>query len=110
MRCYDCNGRHAGITPMLGRFLRNAGFQNIQRMAHALDSSAGTETFTSQYQNAMVFLKLLQPFVVKTGVSTQQEVETLYQQALSEMMSDTYCGIWFYLTVAGEKPFSSHSA
>lgn len=101
---FSPDGRHVGITPMLGRFLRNAGFQNIQRKAHALDSSAGSETFTSQYQNTMVFLKLLQPFVVKTGVSTQQEIEGLYQQALAEMMSDTYCVVWFYLTVSGEKP------
>ncbi len=101
---FSPDGRHAGITPMLGRFLRDAGFQNIQKMAHALDSSAGSETFTSQYQNTMVFLKLLQPFVVKTGVSTQQEVEGLYQQALVEMMSDTYCVVWFYLTASGQKP------
>jgi len=101
---FSPDGRHAGITPMLTRLLRNAGFQNIRKMAHALDSSAGTEAFTSQYQNTMVFLKLLQPFVIKAGISTQQEVEGLYQQALAEMMSDTYCVVWFYLTVSGEKP------
>jgi SAM-dependent methyltransferase len=101
---FSPDGRHVGITPMLTRFLRNAGFQNIRKTAHALDSSAGTEEFTSQYQNTMVFLKLLQPFVVKTGISIQQEVEGLYQQALAEMMSDSYCVVWYYLTVSGEKP------
>jgi hypothetical protein len=61
--------------------------------------------------HASRFSSPMASFVVKTGVSTQQEVEGLYQQASAEMMSDTYCVVWFYLTVLGHKPYGAvHTA
>jgi len=101
---FSPDGRNLGITPMLGHFLHDAGCINIQKKAHVIDFSAGTEAHLSQYQNTMVFFKLLQPFLIKMGITTQAEVDGLYQRALDEMMSDDFCGVWFYLTVWGEVP------
>jgi len=92
------------ITPMLGRFLRDAEYQHIEKMAHVLDFSAGSEEHLSQYQNMLVSGKLGQPFLVKMGVVTQEEVESLYQQVLEEMMSPEYCALHYFLSVWGEKP------
>lgn len=101
---FSPDGRHVGITPMLGRFLRDAGCQDIQKAAYVLDSSMGTEEHLSQYQNTMVFLKLVQPFIVKMELITQEEVDQLYQRALTEMMSDDYCSLWYFLSAWGVKP------
>jgi len=93
-----------GVTPHLRRFLRDAGYQNIQVASHVLESSAGSEEHLSQYQNSMVFFKLLQPFFVRTAIATQEEVEVLYQRALEQMMAPDYCALWYLLSAWGEKP------
>jgi ubiquinone/menaquinone biosynthesis C-methylase UbiE len=101
---FSPDGEHTGITPMLSRFLHNAGYENIQQRAHVVDYSAGMDAHLGFYQNFMVGYKLFQPFLVKMGVTTLQEVEGLYQQALEEMQSDNFCAILFLLTVSGERP------
>jgi hypothetical protein len=89
---------------MLGQFLKNAGFQHIQRAAHVVDGSAGSDEYLSLYQTTRAGFKLGQPFLIKLGVTTQQEVEALYQRALEEMMSPDYRALWYFLSVWGEKP------
>jgi ubiquinone/menaquinone biosynthesis C-methylase UbiE len=101
---FSPSGWQYGTTPMLQRFLRSASFQRIKSSAHVLDCSYEAEEHKSQYQNAMVFFKLIQPFLVKLGVITQEEVEALYQRALEEMMLPDYCCVWYFLSVWGEKP------
>lgn len=93
-----------GVTPLLRGFLISAGYSNIQKAAYVLESSAGTEEHLSQYQNSMVFFKLLQPFFIKTGIAAQEEAEVLYQRALEEMLAPDYCALWYFLSAWGEKP------
>jgi len=100
---FSPDGRHVGITPMLGHLLRDAGYQNIQRIAHVLDFSFGTEAYAGWCQNCMVMHKLIQPFLIKMGVTTREEIELLYQQDQVEMQSEDFCGLMFYLTVWGQK-------
>lgn len=101
---FSPDGRLVGITPMLGRFLRDAGYLNIQRLSFAFDFSAGMEDHADSYQDLVVFYKLMQPMLVKAGAATQEELDQLYQQALKELQSPEFCGVWFFLTVWGEKP------
>lgn len=101
---FSPDGRLMGITPMLSHFLRNANCQNIRVQAYVLDGSAGAEAYVSQYQNAMVFLKLLQPFIIRAGETTNEEFDKIYQQALFEMQMDSYCSAWYYLSAWGTKP------
>ncbi len=93
-----------GVLPRLGYFLRQAGCIHIQQKAHVVDYSVETEAHRAWYQNFMMSFNLLQPFMLKMGVTTQQEVSHLYQQALSEMWMNDFCAIWIYLSVWGEKP------
>ncbi len=101
---FSPDGRHVGITTMLGKFLRDIGCVNIQYKAHVIDWSAGTEAHQDVYHDCMSGYKLMQPFLVKMGVTTQEEVEGLYQRMLEEMQLPDFCAIWFYLSVWGEKP------
>jgi hypothetical protein len=42
---------------------------------------------------------MLQPLMIQTGMISQQEADDLYQQALTETLSDGFNCIWYYLTV-----------
>lgn len=101
---FSPDGRNIGITPQLGRLISDAGFRDIHLSSHVIDASVGSEHHLSQYQNTMVFFKLLQPFLIKAGVTTQEELDRLYPQVLEEMMAENYCSISFLLTVWGTKP------
>ncbi len=102
---FSQDGRHIAITPMLGRFLRDAGYQNVQHRAFAIDGSAGAKSHQGFYEDMVVFLKLVQPLLIQAGVATQGEAEVLYQQALEEMRAEDFNCVWYYLTVWGKKPF-----
>jgi hypothetical protein len=52
----------------------------------------------------MVAFKLIQPFLVQTGVTTQEQVDQLYEQMLLEMRSPDFCGLAYLLTVWGKRP------
>ena len=103
-KSFSPDGRHVGMTPVIASFLYNAGFQHIQRAAHVLDVSAGTEAHASFSQDFKIGLRLLEPFLVKMNVTSQEEFEELYQQALLDMLLDDFCGIWYYLSVWGQRP------
>ncbi len=101
---FSPDGRQVCITPVLGRLLHEAGYSNIQRRPHVMDFSTGAAGHEAMYQNYMVALKLMQRFLVKMGVTTDEEFEPLYQQMLVEMKEENFCGLWYLLTAWGTKP------
>ncbi len=103
-RSFSPDGRHFGIIPMLGHFLREAGCQSIQQRAYALDWSAGMEANASTRFDLQFLLKLLEPFLVKMQLITEEEFNPLYQLALAEMQSNHFCALTLFLSVWGEKP------
>ena len=92
-----------GVTPMLGVFLRQAGYINIQQKAHVVDFSFDTEAHNGWYQNFTISFQLLQPFLVKMKVTTPEEADQLYHQAREEMTREDFRAVWFYLSVWGQK-------
>jgi ubiquinone/menaquinone biosynthesis C-methylase UbiE len=103
-RSFSPDGRHFGITPMLSRLLREAGYQNIQQRPYIVDFSAGTESRDGWYQDFMIGFYLGSPFIIQMGLITKEDFESTYQQMLAEMLSDNFCGIAFGLTAWGQKP------
>lgn len=103
-RSFSPEGKNFNITPMLGKFLTEAGYQYIETIAHVIDYSVGAEAHLSMYENWMAGLALLQPFLKKMGLATPEEAEELYQQALIEMMSDDFRALWYFLSVVGQRP------
>ncbi len=103
-RNFGPTARNFGITPMLSRLLKGAGFSNIRYKAYGVDTSAGTEGYESFYQDFMVVFQLGKPFFVKLGLTTDEQYEKLYQQTLCEMRSPDFCVMSYSLTVWGEKP------
>lgn len=101
---FSPDGELVGTMPMLGRLLRNAGYQNVQIKAHAIEWSTGVEAHESFYQDIMVGFKMVQPFILRAEVTTQAELDRLYEQVLEEMQAPDFCGIYSLLTAWGEKP------
>jgi ubiquinone/menaquinone biosynthesis C-methylase UbiE len=101
---FSPDGRTIGITHTLPSLLRDAGYQHIQLKAHALECSTGTEGWADCYHNAEVSFLQTQPFFVKTGVATQEQVERTYHRMLAEMRASDFHGMWHFLTVQGTKP------
>ena len=97
-------GKNFGITPKLGYFLRGAGYQNIRQTPYIVDYSAGAEAHDATYQDWKIALKLIQPFLITMKVTTQEEADALYKQAMTEMLSNDFTAIVYLLSVWGEKP------
>ncbi|QBD79718.1 class I SAM-dependent methyltransferase [Ktedonosporobacter rubrisoli] len=100
---FSPHGRTFGTTPMLRLLIQQAGYQEIQHKAHVIDYSAGAELHKSNVQNLLIVYKLLQPFLVKAGITTTEEAERLYEQMIEDLQRPDFCGIDFYLTVWGHK-------
>ena len=61
---FSPDGRHYGITPMQGKFLRNAGYVNIHYKSHVIDCSVGMEAHQDIYHDLLTVFKLMQPYLV----------------------------------------------
>jgi hypothetical protein len=101
---FSPDGRHVGITPMLGGLLRDAGFEDIRQKPETIDYSAGSPVHDAFCENIMVGSKLAQPFMIKMGTATQEELDRLYAQCQDEVQRDDFRAIWYYLRAWGRKP------
>lgn len=96
-------GLHWGATAMLRHHLQSAGCQDIHSVPHLLDYSAGTTANISIYENFKISHKLIQPFIMKMGLATQQELDELYNECFDEMLTNDFCAAWVFLTTCGIK-------
>lgn len=102
-RSFSPDGRNLTITAMLPRFLRDAGFHHIRHEAFAVNFSAGTEEHQSFCQDFTLGTRLMLPFLLHAGVTTEELFQQVYQQMQAEMAADSFCAIWYYLRVSGTK-------
>lgn len=101
---FSPDGRTLGMTPVLEHLLRAAGYKDVHSVGHAINFSAGTEAWLDFYRNSEIGSKAAQPLMIHTGLATQDELDQLHQQMLTEMNADTFCGVWFFLTTWGTRP------
>jgi ubiquinone/menaquinone biosynthesis C-methylase UbiE len=104
---FSPDGRHIGLTPVLPRLLRQAGFVDLQLRASVIEWSMGTEHHYPVFKDYLAGMELGQPFLVKAGVVTREELKGLVQQAVAEMQQEDFCAVWTVLTVWGRKPGAS---
>src|SRR5579875_4149554 len=94
----------SNVTPLLGAFLTEAGCQQIHLRPHVLDFSAATTANVAMFENLKVGFKLSQPFLIKMGVATQEELDELYDKVLADMLSESFRALWYFLSVDGRLP------
>jgi ubiquinone/menaquinone biosynthesis C-methylase UbiE len=100
-RSFSSEGRLLSAAPTLKRLLRDSGCHDVRQAVSITNFSAGMEAHADIYQDVATTYRLVQPFLVSTKVTTQQDVERLYQQMLTEMQSPDFLAVAFYLTVWG---------
>lgn len=104
-QCFTPDGsNHYGITAMQTHLLRHAGFEQIERQAYSLDFSAGAPAHSRMYDNFQTFLKLLQPFLVRSGLISSAEVEALYTHIMLDMQDEQFFALVYFQQVWGKKP------
>lgn len=95
-----------GITPMLGHWLRTAGYENQQQAVAALDVSHG-QPLHSQFVNAVLeFARRIQPFLVQQGVMTEAAGEQMHEEVYRELRAPDFCGIAYVLTLSAHEPMA----
>jgi ubiquinone/menaquinone biosynthesis C-methylase UbiE len=103
-RSFSPDGRLLSVTPMLKRLLQDAGCREVRQAVSAMNFSAGMPAHGELCQDFARTYQLIQPFLISTGVTTQQEIKQVYQEILSEMESERFRATGLSLTVWGTKP------
>lgn len=95
---------HVAILPRLAHFLRGGGWQQVHTYPRIVDFSWGKPSYAAAYKDHVQGLKLVQPFLLRSGIATQEDMDALYGQAVQEMTAPDFCGYWLYITFIGQKP------
>lgn len=101
---FSPNGYHMGVLPVLPHLFREAGVSRVEKMAHFIEFSAGTDIHETFYHDHASGYFGVAPVIEKSGIMTAVDWQALYQRALSEMLEADFCGAWMLLTVWGWKP------
>jgi ubiquinone/menaquinone biosynthesis C-methylase UbiE len=100
-------GQQEGRTisaAQISQLLLHAGCQQFHERWSSVDYSAGTRAYSEMVHNCQVWAALIQPYLLKMQVATQDQVEALHAQMQVEMLSDDFTGTWRFLSVWGTKP------
>jgi ubiquinone/menaquinone biosynthesis C-methylase UbiE len=101
---FSVNGRNIGVTIILPRMLRKAGYENVQHFMYAQEVSADTENYAMFYRNSEITYQLAKPLFINTGATNEEEFDQIYKQMLIELGSQEFTGMWHYMTAVGIKP------
>lgn len=93
-----------GITPMLGHWLRAAGYENQQQTVAALDVSHGQPLHSQFVNTTLDFGRRMQPFLMQHGVIKETECERLREQMYRELRAPDFCGMVYIFTISARKP------
>jgi ubiquinone/menaquinone biosynthesis C-methylase UbiE len=99
---FSPDGRFMGITAVLAGMLRDAGLVDVRLKAHVTDISFGSPDYADALEDNMVVVKLIQPFLIKLGLITQETGEQLYQRYMEGSQSPSLRGLGYFLTVWGK--------
>jgi ubiquinone/menaquinone biosynthesis C-methylase UbiE len=102
-KCFTSEGAQFGITAMQEKLLAQAGFTHLLSTSAALNYSAGTPAHPIWLDNYRTALKLLQPFLIQSGLTTKTDIDRLYERAMEEFQSNDFSAINYFHTVYGEK-------
>lgn len=92
-----------GMSPMLGKVLRDVGYKDIHMCSYVLDFSYGTAFYPIQLQNVVTGLQLLQPRLIAHEIATQEELERLYEAVIHDMSGPAFCGLLYLFTFWGTR-------
>lgn len=103
-RSFCGGGFGIGVSPVLGVFLDEAGFKQINQRPYLVELFHQARAYDEHLQNVIALLKLLQPFLIHAGVSTRHELDQLYPQAVEEIRSKQFRHHSFYTLSLAHRP------
>jgi ubiquinone/menaquinone biosynthesis C-methylase UbiE len=103
-RSFSPTGRLLSVTPVLKRLLQDAGCQQVRYVVAEVNFSAGMPAHEELAQDITQTYRLVLPFLVAAAVTTQEEVEQIYQQMLTELTSERFDAVAYSLIAWGIKP------
>lgn len=98
---FSPDGLTFGIDHILPTLMRQQGFQPVELIAHAIDLNAFP---ADTYHNIEIIGYQVKPRLLKLGLITSEEFDLLLQETLIDILSETFCDIYYILTVLGYKP------
>lgn len=105
-QAFALNSYSIGLLPMLGRWLQQAGYEQVQRKSHILDFSAGTDAYRVMTQDFALAAELGRPFLLKLGLATEEELDQLRAQMADEVARDDFSGMSLLVTTWARKPLT----
>lgn len=100
---FSPDGSDFGVTPVLESLLRRAGFVQVENTAYVINWSTDAPAWQSAYRCLEISGQLLLDALEEEKIMLRKDAEKLYKQMLIELRSDSFCGIWPFLSVSGVK-------
>jgi len=69
-----------------------------------IDFSAGAPAHRAIVEDLKVVYKLGQPYIVRQGLVTQQELDELHERLPGELEAPDFRALWYFLRIWGKKP------
>ena len=101
-RTFFAEGRFGGTGAMLGRLLRQSGFQDIHQPSYIIDWSADMQAFYPMQANVTVVLQLLRPFLLQTQSLSAEQFDALHEQAMVDMNNPDFVATMLYMSAWGK--------
>ncbi len=100
---FSPDGSDWGITNMLGKFLTDAGCENIQERTFGINYSTGTQAHMSMYREQSAFLQLAKNRLLANSPFDPARYDQLLGRLDEEMRSPDFRAICYFLICWGEK-------
>ncbi len=101
---FSPTGRINGITAMLDSLIRDAGYVERRLTPHVINVSFGTDAHLTFREDSRALFHVIQPFLVNTGVATQEQLDGMAEAYIRDLSSEDFSGVMFLLTAWGYKP------
>lgn len=102
-RSYSPDGQHLGTMAMLVPLLRDAGLSQVQSQAHEISFTTGLFSLHPIMNLLRTALYLMEPTLLKQGLTKSEEFETLLRQMEFDAIGDSFRGTLYIEEAWGEK-------
>jgi ubiquinone/menaquinone biosynthesis C-methylase UbiE len=93
------------FTPMLTRWLRQAGCTQTRVVPHLIDFSYRQPFYAEVVEDLVVLVQTMGPFIRKACPDVSQEhIDELARMSIAQMYSEDFCGLWSLVEAVGIKP------
>lgn len=102
-RSYSSDGQHLGTMALLGPFLRDAGLTQVRSRMYEIPFTTGPISLHPIMNLLRTTLYLMEPSLLKQGLTSPGEFEALLRQMELEAISENFRGTLYIDEAWGEK-------